>query len=152
MRLSFPVPAAIAIEPASTAPSAVPTEPLNVLLVDDDPILLQSLQDSLQADGHKVTIANGGQAGIEIFRAAEVSGDPFAVVISDLGMPQVDGRRVAAAVKEVSTSTPVILLTGWGQRLMADGETPSHVDQVLSKPPKMRELRAALAQLTQRTR
>ena len=39
----------------------------------------------------------------------------------------------------------VVLLTGWGQRLVSDGEIPPHVDHVLSKPPKMRELRAALA-------
>jgi len=40
----------------------------------------------------------------------------------------------------------VILLTGWGQRLIAEGDVPSHVDQVMSKPPKLRQLREALAQ------
>jgi CheY-like chemotaxis protein len=145
MRLSFPVPVAIAIEPVPSGPDAFPASPLRILLVDDDPILLQSLQDALQADGHQVSSANGGQAGIEIFRAASASGDPFAVVISDLGMPHVDGRRVAAAVKEMSPSTPVILLTGWGQRLMTDGDVPAQVDRVLAKPPKLRELREALA-------
>jgi hypothetical protein len=39
----------------------------------------------------------------------------------------------------------VLLLTGWGQRLMADGDIPAHVDRVLGKPPKLRELREALA-------
>jgi hypothetical protein len=39
----------------------------------------------------------------------------------------------------------VILLTGWGQRLVDDGEIPAHVDHVLNKPPKLRDLRAALA-------
>jgi hypothetical protein len=39
----------------------------------------------------------------------------------------------------------VILLTGWGQRLMAEGDVPPHVDCVISKPPKLRELREALA-------
>jgi CHASE3 domain sensor protein len=41
--------------------------------------------------------------------------------------------------------TIVLLLTGWGQRLVADGDIPPHVDHVLSKPPKLRELRQALA-------
>jgi DNA-binding response OmpR family regulator len=63
-------------------------------------------------------------------------------------MPYVDGRKVASAVKARADATPVILLTGWGQRLVADGETPAHVDRVLSKPPRLREVRAALAQLT----
>lgn len=62
----------------------------------------------------------------------------------------IDGRKVARAVKEDAAATPVILLTGWGQRLMADGEVPSHVDRVLSKPPKLHELRVVLAQLTLR--
>jgi DNA-binding response OmpR family regulator len=82
--------------------------------------------------------------------AARRAGRPFDAVITDLGMPHVDGRRVAAAVKEADAATPVIMLTGWGQRLAADGEIPSHVDQMLAKPPKLQALRAALAQVTQR--
>ncbi len=62
-------------------------------------------------------------------------------------MPHVDGRRVSAAVKEASPSTPVIMLTGWGQRLVSEGDVPPHVDRVLNKPPKLRELREALSQL-----
>jgi CheY-like chemotaxis protein len=57
----------------------------------------------------------------------------------------VDGRKVATAIKGISPSTPVILLTGWGQRLVADGDIPADVDRVLSKPPKLRELREAIA-------
>jgi len=41
----------------------------------------------------------------------------------------------------------VILLTGWGQRIVAEGDVPPHVNRVLSKPPKLRELRAALAEI-----
>ena len=64
-------------------------------------------------------------------------------------MPHVDGRRVAAAIKSAAPATPVVLLTGWGQRLEAEGDVPAHVDRVLSKPPKLRELRAALAHCCQ---
>lgn len=42
----------------------------------------------------------------------------------------------------------MILLTGWGHRLVAEGDVPPDVDRVLSKPPKLRLLRAALAELT----
>jgi CheY-like chemotaxis protein len=119
---------------------------LRILVVDDDPLLLKSLRDTLEVDGHVVVAANGGQAGIDVFHAAQGRGGPFAVVITDLGMPHVDGRKVASAVKTASPSTPVILLTGWGQRLVADGDVPSHVDCVLNKPPRLNELRKALAQ------
>ena len=69
------------------------------------------------------------------------------MVITDLGMPRVDGRRVAAAIKAMSAKTPIILLTGWGQRLLDEQNLPDHVDRVLSKPPRLNQLRAALVEL-----
>jgi DNA-binding response OmpR family regulator len=60
----------------------------------------------------------------------------------------VDGRKVAASIKALSAKTPVILLTGWGQRLIAANDIPAHVDKVLAKPPRLHELRAALVELT----
>jgi PAS domain S-box-containing protein len=148
VRLSFPVPTTLLPELAAFVQVEAPTRRLRILIVDDDPMMLKSLCDTLEADGHLVVTANGGQAGIDMFHAARRPDEAFDVVITDLGMPYVDGRKVASAVKARADATPVILLTGWGQRLVADGETPAHVDRVLSKPPRLREVRAALAQLT----
>jgi hypothetical protein len=50
-------------------------------------------------------------------------------------------------VKTACRDTPVILLTGWGQRLIDEGDTPPNVDRVLNKPPKLHELRIALSEL-----
>ena len=147
VRLKFPVPATTAPEEPADTLVAIPAR-LRVLSVDDDPLLIKSLRDALEGDGHFVHSAHGGQEGIDAFCASTESGERFDVVITDLGMPYVDGRKVAAAVKSNSPSTPVILLTGWGQRLVAEGDVPPDVDRVLSKPPKLRELRAALAELT----
>jgi PAS domain S-box-containing protein len=147
VRLRFEVAASHSTESQLVAPEAIPAR-LRILSVDDDPLLIKSLRDALEADGHAVVTANGGQEGIDAFRAAEERDERFAVVITDLGMPYVDGRKVASAIKNDSPSTPVILLTGWGQRLVAEGEIPPHVDRVLNKPPKLRELRAALTELT----
>jgi PAS domain S-box-containing protein len=144
VRLSFAIPTQPAVGAAvSATASAVP--PQRILIVDDDPLVLKSLRDTLEADGHGVTTADGGQAGIDAFLAARAQGHPFPVVITDLGMPYVDGRKVSNAVKTAAPETILLLLTGWGQRLVADGDVPPHVDRVLSKPPKLRELREALA-------
>ena len=123
---------------------------LRVLVVDDDPSLLESLRISLLDEGHKVTTAPGGQAGIDAFRSAHKAGRVFDVVITDLRMPDVDGREVVTAVRRLSPITPIILLTGWGQQVAADSAPPLAVDRVLGKPPRIRELRAALAELTGR--
>jgi CheY-like chemotaxis protein len=125
-----------------------PQRRLRILVVDDDLLLLKSLRDTLEAEGHEVVVADGGQAGIDTFVAAKERGEPFTVVLSDLGMPHVDGRKVASMVKSASPNTPVVLVTGWGQRMHAQNELPSGVDRVLSKPPRLSELREALADLT----
>ena len=144
MRLKFPIPVTPAVAAASsTVPGVVP--PQRILIVDDDPLVLKSLRDALESDGHTVVIADGGQAGIDAFNAGMARGEAFPIVITDLGMPYVDGRKVANAVKTIAPRAIVLMLTGWGQRLVADGDIPAHVDRVLGKPPKMRELREALA-------
>jgi PAS domain S-box-containing protein len=146
VRLTFPVSAAVAVAPAEKEQKSV--RPLRLLVIDDDPLLLESLQATLAYDGHDVTVAEGGQAGIDAFIASQKRPERFSVVITDLGMPNVDGRRVAGAIKSISPTTPVVLLTGWGHSLRADNDLPAHVDQVLAKPPKLADLRTALAQLT----
>jgi DNA-binding NtrC family response regulator len=151
VRLSFPMMADAAASVATASGAASPETsgrphllPQRILVVDDDPILIKTLREILMADGHAVVTATGGQEGIDAFRDAHERRAPFTVVLTDLWMPYVDGRKVALAVKSLSPSTPVIMLTGWGQRLMAEGTTPPDVDRVLSKPPKLRELRATL--------
>jgi CheY-like chemotaxis protein len=57
-----------------------------------------------------------------------------------------DGREVARLVKLASPSTRVIMLTGW-QRPEGMADWKAHVDAVLSKPPRLAQLRAALAQV-----
>lgn len=145
MRLLFPPAQQGQAEAAPAATAYTMPARLRLLVIDDDPVLLKSLCNILETDGHAVTTASGGQQGIETFDAAQAGGKPFAAVITDLGMPYVDGRKVALAIKRGAPATPVILLTGWGTQLLEDGAVPDHVDHVLNKPPKLRELRAALA-------
>lgn len=145
MTLTFNITTAEAAAEADGADTAQTVPPQRVLLVDDDPLVLESMRSRMEADGHHVTIADGGQAGIDAFATAHQAGEPFQVVITDLGMPHVDGRQVSRAVKSAVADTLVIMLTGWGQRLAEDGELPAHVDCVLGKPPKLRELRETMA-------
>jgi signal transduction histidine kinase/ActR/RegA family two-component response regulator len=146
VRLQFKAAPSVAAAPK---PAVLrPNRPLNLLVIDDDPLVAQSLLHVLNHQGHTVTTADGGQAGIDAFTAANNQARPFDVVMTDLGMPYVDGRAVAAAIKSMSPRTPILLLTGWGQRLSTEQTVPEHVDRLLSKPPKLAELSAALAEMT----
>jgi len=71
-----------------------------------------------------------------------VTGSQIASVTEELK------RQNAASVKAISPTTPVLMLTGWGRRLLAQNEIPPHVDRVLGKPPRLDDIRAALAELT----
>ena len=147
MRIAFPAYTQPLVSTPRPNPSQGPIRRLRVLVVDDDPIIIRALEDALGGDGHVVVSASGGQAGIETFTQAMGTPNEFALVITDLGMPHVDGRRVAESVKRVSGSTPVIMLTGWGNRMLAEHDTPPHVDRVLSKPPRLTDLRVAIREL-----
>jgi len=125
-----------------------PQRALRLLVIDDDPLLLQSLSTILAEDGHVVVALDRAESGLAAFSAAQGAGEAFDAVITDLGMPYMDGRKVAAAIKTESPATPVILLTGWGHRMLAENTTPEHVDRVLAKPPKLADLRGVLAELT----
>jgi PAS domain S-box-containing protein len=144
VRLDFPVQPSRLVGPVPTVESAPVSLRLRILVIDDDPVFTKSLRDILERDGHVVVTAAGGGQGIAAFDEAVGGGDRFDVVVTDLGMPHVDGGQVAAAIKGSSPSTPVILLTGWGRQLMESDDVP-HVDRVLTKPPKLNELRSTLA-------
>jgi signal transduction histidine kinase/uncharacterized membrane protein affecting hemolysin expression len=128
----------------------VPITPLQILCIDDEPLLRELIKEILERDGHEVEVSDGGQSGLDEFRLARERGRPFDVVITDLGMPYLDGRQVAKAVKQESPNTPVVMLTGWGAFMKEDGNAPELVDGILSKPPRSRELREMLSRLSAR--
>ncbi|MES2695267.1 MAG: ATP-binding protein [Verrucomicrobiota bacterium] len=150
VQLLFPL--AVGPDPFVDVAQHRPQRGLRLLLVDDDPLLLKSVSEILETDGHQVVTASGGQEGINTFTDAVEQAQFFDAVITDLGMPYVDGRRVAAAVKAASAETAVFMLTGWGQRLAAEGDVPAQVDRVMNKPPKLRDLREVLATVKPRPR
>jgi signal transduction histidine kinase len=150
LRLIFPQ--AVAHDgPAATVRTASVPGPMRLLIIDDDPFVLDSMRMVLELDGHTVIQASSGEDGVEAFRAALERSETFFAVITDLGMPRMNGNQVAKAIKAMSPSTPIILLTGWGQRLrMGDeqnGEPDTDISMVLPKPPQLEDLRDALARL-----
>jgi signal transduction histidine kinase/CheY-like chemotaxis protein len=148
LRLAFPE----KIEPISGS-SLEPTSnerppPMRLLLIDDDPFVLASMCLVLGLDGHMITEASGGQEGVDAFHAALDKEEPFEAVITDLGMPHVDGLQVASAIKMREAKTPIILLTGWGRRMKARDDRAAHVDFFLDKPAQLDELRGILAKIS----
>jgi DNA-binding response OmpR family regulator len=121
-----------------------------VLCVDDEEPIRQLLGDCLTHYNHRVQTASGGEEGLKCFRAAKLNTRPFDIVITDLGMPKMDGHQLARTIKAESPATPVIMMTGWGALMKEDGEAASEVDAVIGKPPHLEELNALLIRLSKK--
>ncbi len=139
---SQPVPQLVPTAGAGEAP-APPRRSLHVLCVDDDESILEMMKDCLTHFGHRVKVASGGKYGIELFCTAILKSEPYDVVITDLGMPDVNGYRVARTIKDESPDTPIIMMTGEG----AIGKEGGAVDVVVCKPPCIQELNDLLLRL-----
>ena len=127
--------------------AAQPNRSLRVLFIDDEPMLREMIEEVLSFHQHQVELAEGGEAGVAMFDRAKAKGQPFDVVITDLGMPGMDGKQVAERVKASSPKTPVILLTGWGMMLDKESQGMSNVDALMNKPPRVDDLLQVLAKV-----
>ena len=117
-----------------------PTQPPpRILLVDDHPELRQGLSRYLRYQGYEVVEAPDGRTAIE---ALEV-GPPFSVLLTDLSLPDLDGRDVAREAKRVTPTTWTVIITGWD--VDDDDVRPWGVERIFRKPVDLGELCGELA-------
>ena len=146
MRLVFPLhPKTELAVPVATVPQ--PPRSLRVLCIDDDETIRQLLNDCLTQFNHQVTTAAGGEEALTLFRSAQQSGQAYEVIITDLGMPKMDGHQLARAIKAEVPKMPIVMMTGWGSMMKEDGETAPNVDVLVAKPPQLLELNDLLLRL-----
>ncbi len=124
------------------AASRAPTRPLRVLVVEDEPTLLDIQTEYLTSDGHTVETATNGAEGLEKFRASE-----FDLLLTDRAMPQMSGDQLATAAKQLAPGIPVILVTGFGDMMRSNGDKPAGVDLVVPKPFTQAMLRQAVQEV-----
>ncbi|NUP99911.1 MAG: response regulator, partial [Armatimonadetes bacterium] len=137
------LPAARQAAPARVALSEAAADdelpPLHALVVDDQPMVRQTIGEMLRALGHSATIANDGQEAVDVFDPSE-----HQLVITDWGMPGMSGLAVARAIKSRSPATPVVLVTGLDANLPAEVITAEEIDTRLQKPVALRDLARAI--------
>jgi DNA-binding response OmpR family regulator len=110
-----------------------------VLVIDDEEHLRTLLADILESDGYQVKTAAHGREGLDSFQA-----ERHDVVITDLGMPEMSGLEVAAAIKKIDPSTPVVLLTGLGFQFEGKNNENMKFDLLMSKPFQLDEVLAVV--------
>ena len=148
VRLTFPI-REKASQSATLETSQVKQQrSLRILCIDDEVQIRELVKDCFTSFNHHVTVASTGKEGMDLFHQAFVDKHPFEAVITDLGMPDVDGHHVAKSIKNESPHTPVIMMTGWGTMMNEDGENMSEVDALIGKPPRIQELNDLLLRFT----
>jgi signal transduction histidine kinase/ActR/RegA family two-component response regulator len=147
-RLTFPLREKTPQVVSAVIPQATHGRSLHILCIDDDELIRQLVSDCLTHFNHRVVTADSGTQGLELFRAAALNHQPFEAVITDLGMPKMDGHQLSRTIKAESPHTPIIMMTGWGAMMKEDGETAPEVDAVVGKPPQIQELNNLLMQLS----
>jgi DNA-binding NtrC family response regulator len=85
-----------------------------VLVVDDEPVIRQTVCAVLEQRGCAVEVCTDGTSAIEMIKSASEQQAPFDLVISDVRMPDRNGYEVFRAAKDSNEGTPVILMTGFG--------------------------------------
>ena len=111
----------------------------SILIIDDEADVRELVADVLAGRGHSVTVAGGGREGLARFETGR-----YDLVLTDLGMPDLNGWDVARAVKASRADVPVLLLTGW-----ADAASPADVPRVegiIKKPFDLKQLAAAVSE------
>jgi len=112
-----------------------------ILVIDDDDRVRTLLRDILVFGGHQVIEASDGILGMQYLEQGK-----FDMVLTDLGMPVMNGWEVAKWVKRKTPQTPVGLITGWGVNLEEEKIKESGVDLIIGKPFQVSEILDAVNQ------
>src|SRR5216110_1358749 len=101
----------------------------NILIVDDEPGIRQSLKGVLEDEGYKASVAESGEACIESLRKR-----PFDVVLLDVWLPGMDGLETLEKVREIENAPEVIMISGHGTIETAVRATKLGAYDFLEKP------------------
>lgn len=80
----------------------------HVLVVEDEALAAMAIEDFLSRRGYRVTLAGDGMEGLARHRA-----DPARIVVTDLRMPRMDGRRLIRELRAIDPHLPIIVMTGF---------------------------------------
>jgi CheY-like chemotaxis protein len=122
--------------------SASGTTSQRILVVDDEPMVCDSVRMMLVGDGHEVETAGSGEAALAIFEERR-----FDLVIVDYELPLMNGDKVAVAIKALDPNQPIVLITAYAEALQSAATPLPGVDLVISKPFDSQGFRQAVTPL-----
>ncbi len=139
-------PTAVLPEPAPSQGPAPHSSSDLILLVDDDADVRQVSVDMLRDLGYEVAEAADGEEALSVVKHLP---RPPALLVLDYAMPGMNGLRLAASLRKLGITAPLLLATGYAE--LTDDQSGVRPDVVLHKPFSLAELDRTLARLRART-
>ncbi len=116
--------------------------PLEVLLIDDEPWLLEVNRETFECLGHRVSVASDGYQGLNVYRSGT-----FDLVCLDLTMPGMSGQELWALIKEEKPDQRFLILTGFSSQSLPPQMLQDTHTRFLQKPFELRALTEKLQEL-----
>ncbi len=121
---------AIALSPLPPSPALPVTG--RILVIEDEEPVRTLLSEILQRAGHQVTATATGKEALASFQQ-----QTFDLVITDLGLPEINGWEVARQIRQSDTTLPIIMVTGWGLQVLEQEQEKIQalqIERVIAKP------------------
>ena len=100
-----------------------------LLIVDDEPGIVEEVKSFFEEEGHKVYIADTGEDGIRLIRKLKPD-----ILLIDMKLPDISGLRVLMSAKEMSPKSKTIVITGYVDQSLIDEAEKLGRDSFLQKP------------------
>lgn len=126
-----------ALETKAAAP--LPRGKERILVVDDEPALAEIVKQMLERLGYEVDCRTDSLEALDVFRS-RLAEKPFDLVITDMTMPQMTGAELARALLGIRPDLPVILCTGFSEKVSAERAASLGIQGFLLKPVVLKDL------------
>jgi CheY-like chemotaxis protein len=145
-RVLLPAAQPVGDDRAAATQDHEPLPRLRILYTDDDDRVRDATAALLQVIGQQVDVAASGPEGLELLRKNE-----YDLLLTNLGMPGMDGRDVVDAARELYPDITVMVISGWGKaEVLERFDGTLQPEHVLTKPVELSDLRAAVERASAR--
>ncbi len=140
----FPIVDQKAVNISADRRSDLPTGRGHILFVDDEPDIMAIQKQFLQQLGYTVTCPTCSTKALEMFRSKP---DKFDLIISDMTMPDLTGDKLAQKIKKIRPDIPIILCTGFSEKLNKQQTCQIFFDKILMKPVDIAQMASSIREV-----
>lgn len=116
----------------------------SLLIVDVEKAIVSLVAEMLDELGYEIDVHSSSSEALEAFRQQP---NDFDLVISDLTMPGMTGLELSLQLQEIRSGTPVMIMTGYGDKLTDDTQKRYYINKVIGKPVEIRDMASAIREV-----